>query len=219
MSRPTRLRRDLPVDIDTGALERIADEIGATQKQIRNAYTRALKRTAATLRKQALADLKTGLAPRSLNMIRRRILSFSLRRSSELDEMRLWFGLNAIKIKDLKGRIIGKMRPHHNVRDQTTGRFAKARRRQQQTVGFEPQGALLSASTFENGEVARSKREGRRTIVIRDPQTRRTHEAEIDIYAAMLDYVEDRAFADAMAIFMHHFESDLRGRIRARIDV
>ena len=63
------------------------------------------------------------------------------------------------------------------------------------------------------------RRENRRTVVIRDPDTRRTREAEVDIYEPMLNYIEDNAFAEAMEIFMHHFETDLRGRVKARISV
>lgn len=197
---------------------RIADSIGATQKQFRAAYSRALRRTAATLRKKAMADLKDGLAPRSMDLVRRRLLSFRLDRGSQLDTFRLWFGLNAIKVKDLKGRINGRLRLHHTRRDRNTGRFIKARR-QAENAGFSPKGNLLSERAFENGEVSRSKRDNRRTVVIRDPQTRRTREAEMDIYEPMLNYIEDNAFAEAMEIFMHHFETDIRGRVKARISV
>ncbi|MGZ0377473.1 hypothetical protein ACTM52_14580 [Citrobacter freundii] len=218
MARESRLRRDLPVDIDVDVIWRIADSIGATQKQFRAAYSRALRRTAATLRKKAMADLKDGLAPRSMDLVRRRLLSFRLDRGSQLDSFRLWFGLNAIKVKDLKGRINGRLRPHHTRRDRNTGRFIKARR-QAENAGFSPKGNLLSERSFENGEVSRSKRDNRRTVVIRDPLTRRTREAEMDIYEPILNYIEDNAFAEAMEIFMHHFETDIRGRVKARISV
>lgn len=218
MARESRLRRNLPVDVDMAALKGIADHIGATKKQFRAAYSRALRRTAATLRKKALADLKSGLAPRSLNQVRRRLLAFRLKRGREPDSFRLWFGLNAIKVKDLKGRIAGRLRPRHKRRDAATGRFIKARR-QAKAVGFQPKGSLLKEVVFTNGEVARSRRDGRRTIVIRDPDTRRTREAETDIYEPMLNYIEDNAFAEALEIFMHHFETDLRGRVKARISL
>lgn len=218
MARESRLRRDLPVDIDVDAIWRIAEHIGATQKQFRAAYSRALRRTAATLRKKAMADLKDGLAPRSLNMVRRRLLSFRLNRGSQLDNFRLWFGLNAIKVKDLKGRISGRVRPHHSRRDKNTGRYIKARR-QADEAGFAPKGNMLAARTFQNEEVARSRRDNRRTVVIRDPKTRRTREAEVDIYEPMLNYIEDNAFAEAIEIFMHHFQSDIRGRVKAKISV
>lgn len=218
MARESRLQRDLPVDIDVNAIWGIAEQIGATQKQFRAAYARALSRTAATLRKKAMADLKDGLAPRSMDLVRRRLLSFRLERGSQLDNFRLWFGLNAIKVKDLKGRISGRIRPRHSRRDKSTGRYIKATR-QTQEVGFAPKGNLLSSQTFTNGEVARSRRDKQRTVVIRDPQTRRTREAEVDIYEPMLNYVEDNAFAEAIDIFMHHFESDIRGRVKAKISV
>ncbi|VTP62163.1 Uncharacterised protein [Serratia rubidaea] len=56
-------------------------------------------------------------------------------------------------------------------------------------------------------------------MLIRDPATRRTREAEVDIYAPMLDYIEDNAFADVVEIFLHHFETDIRGRVKARVNV
>jgi len=220
MARERRLQRDLPVDIDVDAIWNIAKKIGATQNQFRAAYSRALSRTAATLRKKAMADLKDGLAPRSMNLVRRRLLSFRLSKAekSALDTFRIWFGLNAIKVKDLKGKISGRMRRRHKKRDRKTGRFAKSRRKVQQ-VGFTPKGSLLSPQTFLNGEVARSQHGNRRTLVIRDPETRRTRDAEIDIYEPMLNYIEDNAFAEALEIFMHHFESDIRGRVKAKVSV
>ncbi|MGL4727001.1 MAG: hypothetical protein ACRCWW_21245 [Scandinavium sp.] len=218
MARASRIRRDLPVDIDIGAVWRIAEGIGATQKQFRSAYSRALQRTAATLRKRAMADLKDGIAPRSTAMVRKRLLAFRVRRGSQLDEFRLWFGLNAIKVKDLKGKVIGRVRPHHDRRDSKTGRYIAASRKAKE-AGFDPKGSLLATEMYTNGEVARSRRDGRKTVVIRDQETRRTHEAEVDIYEPMLNYIEDNAFADALDIFMHHFETDIRGRVKARISV
>lgn len=219
MARESRLRRDLPVDIDISAVWRIAENIGATQKQFRAAYSRALQRTAATLRKRAMADLKDGIAPRSTAMVRKRLLAFRVQRGSQLDEFRLWFGLNAIKVKDLKGKVIGRVRPHHSRRDSKSGRYIAAARRRAKEVGFDPKGSLLNSEMYTNGEVDRSRRDGRKTVVIRDPDTRRTREAEVDIYEPVLNYIEDNAFADALDVFMHHFETDIRGRVKARISV
>ncbi|AYO37226.1 hypothetical protein [Serratia sp. P2ACOL2] len=220
MARESRLRRNLPIDIDLQVLQRIAVAARANHKQYRNAYSRALKRTAVTVRKRAVEVMKTGIEPRSAAIIRRRLLSFRLTRNGGLDEAKVWFGLNAIKVKDLKGKVKGRLRRHHDRRDPNTGRFIEARkRRSTAAVGFEPKGALLSAKTFTDGEIARSKRENRRTIVIRDPQTRRAKEAEIDIYAPVLDHIEDYVFSDVADIFFHHFETDLKGRIKARINV
>jgi hypothetical protein len=147
MARESRLRRDLPVDIDVDAIWRIAEHIGATHKQFRAAYSRALT-YAAALRKKADGRPERRAGPRSLDLVRRRLLSFRLDRpQSQLDNFRLWFGLNAIKVKDLKGRINGRVRPHHTRRNKSTGRFIKARR-QAENAGFTP-GQPLSAARLK----------------------------------------------------------------------
>ncbi len=219
MARESRLRRDLPIDIDIDVLTGIALVAGATHTQYLTAYSRALKRTAATVFKRARGDMKTNLGVRSDTLLRKRLLSFRLVRGASLDEGRLWFGLNAIKVKDLQGRIRGRLRPHHDLRDPRTGRFAPSRRRKRTAPTFDPAGKLLTVTTYEGGEVIRSKREGRRTIAVRDPVTRRTKEAEVDIYAPMLDYIEDNAFDDVAAIFYRHFQSDIKGRVKMRLNV
>ncbi|MCW6024430.1 hypothetical protein K1Y37_16570 [Serratia marcescens] len=225
MARESRLRRNLPIDIDLQVLQKIAVAVGANHKQYRYAYTRALKRTLTKSLRSARGDFKAGVAPRDMKMMERRVVSFQGSRgtitdaSNKLGEGKIWFGLNAIKVKDLKGRVKGRIRPHHDRRDPQSGRFIAARRRKLNEVGFEPKGALLSAMNFPNGEVARSKREGRRTVLIRDPQTRRAREAEIEIYAAILDHIEDYAFPDMTAKFYREFENDLKGRIKARLNL
>lgn len=218
MSRKARLSRNLPVDIDTKALLNIARQAGATHKQFMTAYSRALKRTAVTLRKRAMSDLKTGLAPRNLSTVRRRILTFRLSRTTEPDIFRLWFGLNTIRVSDLKGRIRGRIRPRHTRRDKKTGRFICARR-QAENPGFDPAGSLLKPLSFEHGEVARAGRDHRRTVVILDQTFRRLRPAEVDISEPVLNYIEDHAFAEAMEIFMHHFTADIKGRVKAGISV
>ncbi|END3746058.1 hypothetical protein ABL251_004973, partial [Escherichia coli] len=105
MARASRIRRNLLFDIDVEELRDIAAQAGATQHQFRLAYSRALKRTASKMRMKALAELKTGLAPRKMDTLDRRLFSTRITRGNAMDEARLWFGLNAIKIKDLRGRI------------------------------------------------------------------------------------------------------------------
>lgn len=217
MARDMRLRRDLPIDIDLSALQRIAIAAQANHKQYVMAYSRALNRTAATLRKRAMADIKSGLAPRSLAMVRKRLLSFRLSRGSELDEMKIWFGLNKMKVKDLKGKVVGRIRPHHSTRDPATGRYS-ASDKKGVAPSFQPSGKLIPAQAYDKGEVGRTKR-GQKTIFVRDADSRRATEAEVDIYEPMLNFIEDSAFADVAAIFMHHFETDLKGRVKAKINL
>lgn len=208
--------RNLPVTVDVSALHVIARQIGATDKQYRAAYSRALQRTAVTLRRQMLSEMKTALAPRRSDTLRRRVLSFRVSRTAALPILRLWFGLNALRVSELKGRIRGRIRPRHTRRDKQTGRFIRARR-QAENAGFDPAGNLLMPQTFEHGEVARSARDNRRTVVIRDPATRRFSEAKVDISEPMLGFIEGRAFNDALEIFMRHFTTDLKGRVKANI--
>ncbi|MHA0279659.1 hypothetical protein ACXZA4_24140 [Escherichia coli] len=224
MARASRIRRNLLFDIDVEELRDIAAQAGATQHQFRLAYSRALKRTASKMRMKALAELKTGLAPRKMDMLRRRLFSTRITRGNAMDEARFWFGLNAIKIKDLRGRIRGRRVRHHDLRDPVTGRFikenrARRRRRKASDPVFEPNGSFLSPATYENGLVIRSRKENRRTIIIKNPETGRIREAEANIYARTMDYVEDVAFAECLEIFMKEFESDIRRRAKYGITV
>lgn len=145
-------------------------------------------------------------------------------RGNAMDEARLWFGLNAIKIKDLRGRIRGQRVRRHDLRDPVTGRFIKEnrvrrRRRKASDPVFEPNGSFLSPAAYENGLVIRSRKENRRTIIIKNPETGRVREAEAGIYASTMDYVEDVAFAECLEIFMKEFESDIRRRAKYGITV
>lgn len=212
MSRESRLKRDLPVEIDLSALDELQKAVGATQKQMEMAYSRALRRTAVTLKKLAVREMKSGIAPRNVAMIRRRLLSFQQTRSGKsLDEIKLWFGLNAIKVKDLKGKIKGQRQ--RLTRDPVTGRFISPQKQAKKVLAvFVPAGDI-PAQSYDDGVVGQAS-DGRRTIIIWDPVSRRRREAEVDIYATMLDRIEDNVFALAAEIFMHHFDVDIRGRVK-----
>ncbi|ENF2593484.1 hypothetical protein VX361_004843, partial [Salmonella enterica] len=93
MARASRIRRNLLFDIDVDELRDIAAQAGATQHQFRLSYSRALKRTASKMRMKALAELKTGLAPRKMDMLRKRLFSTHITRGNAMDEARFWFGL------------------------------------------------------------------------------------------------------------------------------
>lgn len=76
-------------------------------------------------------------------MIKKRVLhNFIIRRNGdEFDEAKVWFGLNAIKVRDLRGRISGGRRgERHQLRDER-GRFAPASsRRKAREISFKPAG-------------------------------------------------------------------------------
>lgn len=124
-ARQRRLARNLVVDIDEDEVLKIIAKLGGSKSQIRKAWGVALKRAASALRMKAMAEFKKQVAPRSQKMIKKRVLhNFIIRRNGdEFDEAKVWFGLNAIKVRDLRGRISGGRRgERHQLRDER-GRF------------------------------------------------------------------------------------------------
>lgn len=200
--------------IDTKALQETAKALGATHVQFRKAFQRAMKRTGATLRKSAAQAMKSGLAPRkSKRFVKRLIFSYSGDKNA-IGEGRMWFGLDSVKASELKGRVRGSIRQRHKLRDKKSGRFKRSRRKSR-GVSFEPKGTMLPPVAFENGEVRRSKRTNQRVIYVREGPHRRAREAEISIYAPMMEYIGGPAFTEAVSIFEKHFDVDIKGRVKA----
>lgn len=214
--RPSRLRRDLLVDIDLGVALNIPAAAQATEDQLMMAYSRALRRTGDSLKSMALKMLKQGIAPKKVNMLRRRLLAFSSRRNPhDLNELKVWFGLNKIKVKDLRGRLNGQRQML--ARDPDTGRFIEAKGKGKKNFAVFKSSGDLGEIKFDNAYVSRGR--GGRTIRIYNPETRRSSEAEVDIYESMLNRIEDDIFPEAARIFFSHFEKDLNGRVKNSIHV
>ncbi|KAE9673347.1 hypothetical protein GP721_25000, partial [Enterobacteriaceae bacterium TzEc077] len=153
--RQRRLARNLVVDIDEDDVLKIIAKLGGSKSQIRKAWGVALKRAASALRMKAMAEFKKQVAPRSQKMIKKRVLNaFIIRRNGdEFDEVKVWFGLNAIKVRDLRGRISGGRRgERHQLRDER-GRFAPAsRRRKAPEIRFKPAGEAIPVTTWSGDE-------------------------------------------------------------------
>ncbi|MCD4128179.1 hypothetical protein KX364_24740, partial [Escherichia coli] len=100
-ARQRRLARNLVVDIDEDEVLKIIAKLGGSKSQIRKAWGVALKRAASALRMKAMAEFKKQVAPRSQKMIKKRVLhNFIIRRNGdEFAEAKVWFGLNAIKVR------------------------------------------------------------------------------------------------------------------------
>ncbi|MWR25440.1 hypothetical protein, partial [Escherichia coli] len=197
-ARQRRLARNLVVDIDEDEVLSIIAKLGGSKSQIRKAWGVALKRASSALRMKAMAEFKKQVAPRSQKMIGRRVLqAFVIRRNGdEFDEAKVWFGLNAIKVRDLRGRISGGRRgERHQLRD-ARGRFAPATRRiQAREIRFKPAGEAIPVTTWSGDEAfinefesenRRGRISRRKTVLVRQASgRRRVREAEIDIYEAM----------------------------------
>lgn len=93
----------LSIDIDEHRIAEIAREYAATEKEVNYAFSRALTRTAGTLRKLATSGIKTELGLRNAKLLRRRI-KLVKRRGANRASARIWAGTNGIPYSDFKGR-------------------------------------------------------------------------------------------------------------------
>lgn len=91
---------------DTRQIDRVARELGASDRQVRAAFSRALSRTGTTLRKEARKELREGLGLRSAKPLRNRLrlIKFRSRGGRDLGALRLWMGANDMATSAFKGR-------------------------------------------------------------------------------------------------------------------
>lgn len=90
---------------DDDELSAIAREFGASEKDLRRAYARALSRTARTMRTRARKALREGLDVRAAAVLKARLrLSKFKPRGTLLGGARLWVGANPLPATAFKGR-------------------------------------------------------------------------------------------------------------------
>ncbi len=172
-------------DIDADGLGEIARELGATDKQVRNALNRALRRTEASLRKLSSKGLTKELQLRTATVLRKRLKSIRLR-SGKDGGVALWYGLNPLPVSSFKGR------PREEGR-----------------------GASMNGYYFRKGFIGKSKIKGRRTIFQRQGEDRLPiAEQTITIEDRAIVFIEDEIFVQTEEIFWQHFRRDLRARVR-----
>ncbi|MBL4929334.1 phage tail protein [Fuscibacter oryzae] len=183
------------IDIEAAEIRALARELDATPSQIGKAVTRALSRTAGTLRRMARPVLTKGLDLRRSNALRKRLKELrvgrkgyvqnSVGRTGEIQAIALWFGLNDMPASWFKGRP-----------SQTTSGV--------EFRGHQFPGAFLAR--MKNGKVGIYKRSAKGRFPIREQTVPISDEAQT--------ILEDEIFAHAAEIFMHHFAVDLRARVR-----
>jgi len=174
----------LQFDIDAGEIRAIAREFGASNKQLKFAYSRALRRTATTMRSRARKGLKDRLGLRNAKEIRKRLYGFRfMRGKGDLGGVRMWFGLNDLRVSSFKGR----------VRETASG-------------------AAFARGEIEDGFVARN-RKGQRTIMKRVGRERYPiHEARAGIEDEAQTFIEDEVFDDVEEVFYKNFRAEIRAR-------
>lgn len=182
----------LSYDIDWSSLVRVADELGGTDKQVKFALTRALRRTEATLRRMSSKGLQRELQLRAAGALRKRLKSIKVRKVGGLgagNEVGLWYGLNDLPVSAFKGR------PRENA-----------------------SGAAFRSQQYDGGFVAKSKVKGKQTIFKRKGAERLpVVEQLVPIESAAIEFIEDQVFDQVEQIFWQHFRRDLAARIKFQI--
>lgn len=171
-------------DIDVDEIKLVARSLDATGEQVGQAISRALSRTAATMRRRAAKALREGLELRRAAAIRRRLRSLRTRRRGNEQIASLWAGLNDLRIGDLKGR-------------------PKAY----------PAGVAFRSTEFHGAFIAKGKG-GRRTVFKRVGDRRLPLQEQTFPIKDQADVIiEDEVFWDLPAVFMDHFRRDLAARV------
>lgn len=209
-------------DINTSAMEALKIALGATQNQYVGAYNRALKRTLQKLYKESIFMMRQELSVTEKKVIERRLKSFLLHRNVKggmsfsdlvLSSAKIWFGLNAIKVHELRGQMKGQKRVKQ-PRDPVTGRFLKTRKGAR-GAAFLPKGKGLSATSFPNSFVA--ERHGVKSIWIRTSQGY-IREAKIAVDEPIEQAIQNYIFSNIGPTFWNFFEKDLKGRVKAKVN-
>lgn len=174
----------LHFDINTDELRAIGDELQASEKQVRGALSRALQRTATTLRTMSARGLKTELELRTIGMLRKRLKSLRMRAGKD-GGISLWYGLNDMPASWFKG-----------------------------TPKKTSDGAQHRGQSFAGAFVGKSKLKGRKTILKRSTKARLPiTEQNLAIEDRAIVFIEDKIFDQTEEIFWRHFTRDLRARV------
>lgn len=181
------------LDLDVHELFKLQDDLGATEQQFRSALSRALRRTAGTIRKEASKGLQDELQLRAAKYVRRRLRNAMFKRpkKNRFGEVSVWFGFNDLPLRAFKGRA-------RNVKG-----------------GAEFVSRGVGRHFYKDGFVGKMYNSRTRTIFQRvGEKSRPIQGVTVPVHDRMQIYVEDEIFTRVDEIFMHHFMQDLRGRTK-----
>lgn len=174
-------------DIEWNDLLRIGDELGASEKQIKLALARALKRTASKLRTLSARGLRDELELKRLNALRKRLKSVKLR--GGVEGVKLWYGLNDMPVSWFKGK---------PVQEKGGATF--------RNMSFP--GAFVASSRYTKGKTI-FKRAGKARLHIEEQLMPVKDKADV--------FVEDRIFVQVEAIFWPLFQREIEARVKYKI--
>lgn len=175
-------------EIDAQQIKSLIDELNVTEKQAKFALSRALGRTAGTLRKLSQAGLKSELDIKKVSYIRKRLKTIKFG-GAGFSGMKLWYGLNDMPVSTLRGSISGG----HTGGASFSGKAGQ--------------------KAFPKGFVTKSQRGYGRTILMRKGKARfPLEEAAMPVKDRMDVFVEDQIFVQVEDIFWKHFVRDMTAR-------
>lgn len=177
------------LEFDGRQIEKLALDLGLTEKQVRYAMARALARTTATLRRISEKGLKSELDVRKVSYLRQRLKSVKLR-GSTAEGAKLWYGMNDMPVSALRGRV------STNAKGATFSGKAGS-------MSF-PGGFVRKAQSGAGPAIL--KRRGRERLPV--------DEARVPVKEQMDAFVEREIFEQAAKIFWQHFERDALARSR-----
>ncbi|MFV0576045.1 MAG: hypothetical protein ACK5NC_11625 [Vibrio sp.] len=181
-------------DIDLEEVEALKNIVGATEQEMKLAYNRALNRTARTFAKLSKTLIKDDIQARNVKFTRKRLKSYKNRGSNGLDNFKLWVGLNPVPTYILQGKLKWK-------------RGGPA--------SFTPKASNLESITTSRGFVL--KVNGKKLMFERKAKGKSGYEiVKEDIHKPLEESIEAEIFRKIPEIFFHHYESDLKSRIKMR---
>ncbi len=173
----------LAFDFDASELKAIADEFGASEKDRRHAYSRALRRTAQNMKTRARKGLRTELELRTAAELRKRLQGFRFKRGKGMGQVSMWFGLNDMRVSAFKGRAA------------RTGAGASF-------GGQDFPGAFVGSNS--KGRPTVMRRATQRAFPIREERMPIEDKAQI--------FVEDQVFDEIEEVFFKNFRAEVRSR-------
>lgn len=174
-------------DIDTRQLMAVAGELGASERQVKFAFSAACKRTATTLRVMSARGLASELQLRTIGLLRKRLKTLAVR--GDVGGISLWYGLNEMPASWFKGRP-KRTAGGASMRDQE---FA---------------GAFVARSKFKGRRTVFKRTSSKRLHI---------EEQNLQVQDAATVFIEDRIFDQTEAIFWRYFVRDLQARVRYHI--
>jgi hypothetical protein len=174
-------------DIDVNELKSIGDELGASEKQIKLAFSRALQRTASKLRMLSTKGLKSELQLQRVSALRKRLKTIRLRRGME--GIQLWYGLNDMPISWFKGT---------PTQTPTGAQFR----------GVEYPHAFVASSRYAKGKTI-LKRKGKSRLAVEEQLYPVKDKADV--------FIEDKIFVELESIFWPLFRRELAARVKYQI--